>query len=77
MLRMNNTKGVSDYITKVHTMTNQLKRNKESLSKQRVVKKILRSLTDMFENMIYAKEESKDLAELFVDELIGSLLAHE
>jgi gag-polypeptide of LTR copia-type len=77
MLRMNNTEGVSDYITIVQTITNQLKRNGENLSEQRVVEKILRSLTDIFENMICAIEESKDLAELTVDKLAGSLLAHE
>jgi hypothetical protein len=42
-----------------------------------VVEKILRSLTDTFKNMIYAIEESKDLAELTIDELVGSLLAHK
>jgi hypothetical protein len=42
-----------------------------------VVEKILRSLTDMFENIVCMIEESKDLAELSVDELAGSLLAHE
>jgi Ran GTPase-activating protein (RanGAP) involved in mRNA processing and transport len=71
MLRMNNTEGVSSYITRVQTVTNQLKRNGESLSEQRVVKKILRSLTDTFENVICAKEE------LIVDELADSLLVHE
>jgi gag-polypeptide of LTR copia-type len=52
MLRMNNTAGVSSYITRVQTVTNQLKRNGESLSEQRVVEKILKSLTDTFENVI-------------------------
>jgi gag-polypeptide of LTR copia-type len=52
MLRMNCTERVSDYITKV--VTNQLKRNGESLSEQKVVEKILKSLTDTFENVIYA-----------------------
>jgi hypothetical protein len=42
-----------------------------------VVEKILRSLIDTFKNMICAKEESKDLTELTVDELAGSLLVHE
>jgi hypothetical protein len=42
-----------------------------------VVEKILRSLTDIFENICCTIEESNDLAELSVDELAGSLLAHE
>jgi gag-polypeptide of LTR copia-type len=42
-----------------------------------MVEKILRSLTDTFENMICAIEESDNLTELSVDELVGSLLAHE
>ena len=43
----------------------------------RVVEKILRSLTDNFENVVCAIEESKDLATFMVDELIGSLKAHQ
>jgi transcriptional regulator with GAF, ATPase, and Fis domain len=77
MLRMNNTEGVLDYIIRVQIVTNQLKRNRESLSEQRVVEKILRSLTDTFKNMVCAIEESKELTELSVNELASSLLAHE
>jgi gag-polypeptide of LTR copia-type len=74
---MNITEGISDYITRVQTVSNQLKRNEENLSEQRVVEKILRSLTDTFENVVCAIKESKNLAELSVDELAGSLLEHE
>jgi gag-polypeptide of LTR copia-type len=77
MLRMNNTEGVSNYITRVQTVTNRLKRNEECLSEQRVVEMILRSLTDTFENVVCAIEESKDLEELTVDEIAGLLLVHE
>jgi C4-type Zn-finger protein len=77
MLMMNNIKGVLDYITRVQTITNQLKRNGENLSEQRVVEKILRPLTDTFENMVCAIEESNDLTVLTIDEFAISLLAHE
>jgi hypothetical protein len=42
-----------------------------------MVEKILRSFTNIFENMICVIEELKDLAELSIDELTDSLLAHE
>jgi gag-polypeptide of LTR copia-type len=64
-------------ITRVQAVVNQLIRNGEALTDARVVEKILRSLTDNFENVVCAIEESKDLAKLTVDELAGSLEAHE
>jgi gag-polypeptide of LTR copia-type len=75
-MKMKESKSVSDYITRVQAVVNQLIRNGEALIDARVVKKILRSLTDNFENVVCAIEE-KDLAKLTVDELAGSLEAHE
>jgi gag-polypeptide of LTR copia-type len=39
-------------------VVNQLKRNGEEISENRVVEKILRSLTNNFENVVCAIEES-------------------
>jgi gag-polypeptide of LTR copia-type len=54
-----------------------LARTREKPRRQRVVEKILRSLTDTLKNMVCAIEESKDLTKLSVNEFVGSLLAHE
>ncbi|KAK8957926.1 hypothetical protein KSP39_PZI000959 [Platanthera zijinensis] len=76
-MKMKESETVSDYITRVQVVVNQLTRNGEDLTDARVVEKILRSLTDNFVNVVCAIEESKDLATLTGDELVGSLEAHE
>ncbi|KAE8732520.1 Detected protein of unknown function [Hibiscus syriacus] len=76
-MKMKESEGVSDNITRVQTVVNQLKCKGETLKDSRVVEKILRSLTDDFENVVCAIEESKDLEELTIDDLAGSLEAHE
>ena len=76
-MKMKESENVSNYITRVQTVVNQLNRNGEMLPETQVVEKILRSLTNNFENVVCAIEESKDLATFMVDELAGSLEAHE
>ncbi|XP_074342644.1 uncharacterized protein LOC141680273 [Apium graveolens] len=76
-MKMKESESVSDYIMRVQTVVNQLNQNGEKLSDTRIVEKILRSLTDNFENVVCAIEESKDLTTLMVDEIAGSLEAHE
>ena len=58
-MKMMESESVSDYITRVQTVVNQLNRNGETLTNARVVEKILRILTDNFENIVCVIEESK------------------
>ncbi|GJZ29558.1 hypothetical protein Tco_0574205 [Tanacetum coccineum] len=60
------TEGVSDYITRVQAMVNQQKRNGETLTDSRVIEKILRSLTEKFENVVCTIEELKNLEGLLI-----------
>jgi gag-polypeptide of LTR copia-type len=77
MAQMKNKESVSDYIFRVQMIVRQLRRNDEKLAENRVVEKVLRSLTNEFENIVCTIEESKDLSTLTIDELAGSLMAHE
>jgi len=55
----------------------QLKHNEETLTDAKVVEKILRSLTDDFENVVCAIKESRNIEEMTIDDLEGSLKGHE
>jgi len=76
-MKMKDLEDISSYITRVQIVANKLKHNGETLTDARVVEKILRSLTDDFENVVCAIEESRNLEEMTIDNLGASLEAHE
>ena len=76
-LKMEDKEQVTDYITQVEKVANQLGKNREQMPGSRVMEKILRSLTNDFKSIVCAIEELKDLSVLLVEELVGSLEAHE
>ena len=59
------------------TLVNQMRSLGEELSKHRAVEKVLRSLPPKFAHVVSTIEESKDLTEYSLVEIMGSLEFHQ
>ncbi|XP_019415157.1 PREDICTED: uncharacterized protein LOC109326544 [Lupinus angustifolius] len=77
LMHMESNERVAQFFNKVITHTNAMKACKEKISDQSIIKKILRTLTPRFDHIVVAIEESKKIEEMKVQDLQGSLEAHE
>src|SRR3954465_3076079 len=76
-LNMKNNEKVSEYISRVIVITNEMKACGETLSEQVIIEKILRSITPQFDYIDVSVEHSKDLETMRIEELQSSLEAQE
>ena len=76
-LLMTNGESIADFLSRTMAIVSQMRTYGEKISDETIVAKVLRSLTPKFDHVVAAIEEAKDLSILSVDELLGSLQAHE
>ena len=75
--QMKDEEQISDYYSRLLLIVNKIRRNGEKMEDIRVMEKLLRSLTSKFEHVVAAIEESKNLEEISIEELLRSLQVHE
>ena len=76
-LCMKESENVDSSFTHVVGLVTQIKSHGETLEERRIVEKVLRSLPTMFDSIVVAIEETKDLSQLSVDGLHALLISHE
>ncbi|CAM8919821.1 unnamed protein product [Rhodiola kirilowii] len=76
-LRMQEDETIADFNTRVLDISNEAFALGEPLTKETLVRKVLRSLTKRFTMKALAVKESNDVKTMRLDELMGSLQTHE
>ncbi|GJV88202.1 hypothetical protein Tco_1532140 [Tanacetum coccineum] len=77
VLVMKHDETIDDYFKRVMIVSNKMRSNGEEMPDSKIVKKILRTLTERFTYVVVSIEESKDTESMTIDELQSSLSVHE
>ncbi|XP_019455117.1 PREDICTED: uncharacterized protein LOC109356241 [Lupinus angustifolius] len=75
VLQMEENDSIADYMTKILTLSNQMRSCGKAMKEKSIVEKVLRTLTCKYDHIVVAIEESKNLEELKIEELQASLQA--
>jgi hypothetical protein len=77
ILQMNDQESIVEYLSRMLSLTNLMKSCGAAMTDKAKIEKILRTLTEKFDHIVVAIEESKDLATMKLEELQASLEAHK
>ncbi|GAU37126.1 hypothetical protein TSUD_278780 [Trifolium subterraneum] len=77
MMQMNDQETIAEYLARMLSLTNLMKACGEALSDRSKIEKVLRTLTEKFDHIVVAIEESKNLATMKIEDLQAYLEAHE
>ena len=76
-LKMEESENINDFTTKLINMSNQLRVHGEEKTDYQLVQKVLISLPQQFDSIVAVLEQTKDLSNFSMTEMIGTLKAHE
>lgn len=77
ILEMKISETITKYFACVMSVANKMRSNREQIRDVTIMEKILRTLTEKFNYVVFLIEESKDIGALTIDELQSSLIVHE
>jgi len=77
LMQMEENERVAEFFNRVFTLTNAMKSCGEKVTDITIVEKVLRILNPKFDHIVVAIKKSRNLEILKVEELQGSLEAHE
>ena len=76
-IRMSDDESFDEFYAKLNDIVNSVYNLSEIYDQLKIVRKILRSLTEDFRLKVTSITESKDVDSILVDELVGSLQSYE
>ncbi|KAL5135729.1 hypothetical protein HKD37_03G008575 [Glycine soja] len=77
LMQMEDTEKIADFFKQIIKLMNSMKLCGETITESTIVEKISRTLTLRFDHIVVAIEESRNIESLKIEELQGSLEAHE
>jgi len=77
MLRMKENETIKEYFDRHLMLVNKIRLLQEDLPDKRVVEKVMVSLPERFEAKISSLEDSRDLSQIIITELMNALQTQE